>query len=60
MSRIKDLIYDIQELFIDGMSAKTIAKTLDVPLEQVLITLESFGVDETQQEELSPYETINS
>jgi orotate phosphoribosyltransferase-like protein len=60
MSRTKDLIYDIQELYIDGMSAKRIAEILDVPVEMVLITLESFSVADNPQEELSPYETINS
>lgn len=60
MSKIKDFMYDIQELYIDGMSAKTIAKTLEAPLEEVLRVLESFGVVEEPQEEYDPFQTINS
>ena len=60
MSAIKDLAYDIEQLYIDGRSAKTIAKTLDCPLEQVLGFLEELGVADTPQEEYDPFETINS
>lgn len=60
MSKIKDFVYDIQEMYIDGMSAKTIARTLEVSLEEVLSILESFGVVDNSQEEYDPYQTINS
>ena len=57
MSAIKDLAYDIEQLYIDGQSASTIAKTLDCPLEQVLGFLKELGVADTPQEEevYSPY-----
>ena len=29
MSKVAELMYDIEQLYIDGMSAKMIAKTLD-------------------------------
>lgn len=45
MSNIKDLAYDIQELFIEGHGAKSIAAILQCPIEMVLATLETFGVD---------------
>ena len=44
MSKVKDLYYDIETLFIDGKSAKEIATELDVPLEQVQDVLDDFGV----------------
>ena len=55
MSSIKDLAYDIEQLYIDGLSAKSIAKTLDCPIEQVL----GFLAD-APQEDFDPFETINS
>jgi hypothetical protein len=60
MSAIKDFAYDIEQLYIDGLSAKSIAQTLGCPLEQVLGFLEELGVADAPQEELSPYETFNS
>jgi hypothetical protein len=60
MSAIKDIAYDIEQLYIDGLSAKSIARTLGCPLEQVLGFLESIGVADAPQEELSPYATFNS
>ena len=57
MSAMKDLSYDIEQLYIDGLSAKSIAQTLDCPIEQVLGFLESIGVADTPQEDeiFSPY-----
>ena len=60
MSAMKDLAYDIEQLYIDGLSARTIAQTLDCPIEQVLGFLEDIGVADTPQEEFNPFETINS
>jgi len=58
MSKVAELEYDIQELFIDGMSARGIALTLQCPIEMVLIALESFGVE--ANDDTSPYATVNS
>jgi hypothetical protein len=44
MSKVKDLYYDIETLFIEGQTASEIAKALDVPLEQVQDVLDDFGV----------------
>ena len=60
MSGIKDLAYDIEQLYIDGLSAKSIARTLGCPIEQVLGFLEDIGVADTPQEEFDPYQTVNS
>jgi len=60
MSKIKDLAYDIEQLYIEGYSPKSIALQLDCPLELIYDWLESNNVAENSQEELSPFETINS
>jgi hypothetical protein len=61
MSKMKDMDYDIQELYIGGMSARAIAAELDIPITWVLGTIEGWGVaDLPQGDELSPFETINS
>jgi hypothetical protein len=44
MSKMVELDYDIQEMFIDGHDARSIARILDCPLKDVLATLETFGV----------------
>jgi hypothetical protein len=45
MGAVKDLFYDIETLFIEGYSAKSIAVQLGVPLEEVEDVLDTFGVD---------------
>ena len=60
MSKMADLSYDIQELYIEGHSAKMIATLLDCPIEIVLAELEEMGVADSPQDEFSPFETMNS
>ena len=60
MSKMAELSYDIQELYIEGHSAKTIAALLDCPVEQVMGALEDMGVADTPQEDFSPYVSMNS
>jgi hypothetical protein len=57
MSKMAELSYDIQELYIDGLSAKQIASELGCPVELVLRELAEMGVADTPQEEeiYSPY-----
>jgi hypothetical protein len=53
---MKELSYDIEQLYIDGMSARTIAITLGCPIELVLGALSEMGVADAPQEEIySPY-----
>jgi hypothetical protein len=59
MSTLKDLAYDIEQLYIDGFNSRAIANELNCPIEIVLGALEAMSVEDPQ-EELSPYETINS
>jgi DNA-binding CsgD family transcriptional regulator len=57
MSKMKDLTYDIEAMFIDGDSPQRIAVQLGIPLSLVKNTLESFGVDtrDLVEEVYSPY-----
>ena len=57
MSKLAELAYDIEQLYIEGLTEKNIAKTLDIPVEMVYDWLEINGID---AEELSPHNTINS
>ena len=60
MSKLAELAYDIEQLYIEGCHPTKIARLLDCPLGMVYDWLEETGVAEEPQEELSPYETINS
>ena len=58
MSKVAELAYDIEQMYIEGYSPKTIAMILECPIEIVYGWMETEGVGEA--EELSPYETVNS
>ena len=56
MSKMAELAYDIEQLYIEGYSPKSIAEQLECPLTMVYDWLEATGVAEaTQEEEFSPY-----
>jgi DNA invertase Pin-like site-specific DNA recombinase len=57
MSKLAELAYDIEQLFIEGYSPKTIAAMLECPLTIVYDWLESNGIEQyvPQDEEYSPY-----
>ena len=57
MSAIKDLSYDIQELYIEGFNSRAIADELGCPIEVVLAALEAMSVADAPQEDeiFSPY-----
>ncbi len=57
MSAMKDLSYDIQELYIEGFNSRAIAEELGCPIEVVLGALEAMSVADTPQEDeiFSPY-----
>ena len=59
MSKMAELSYDIEQLYIEGHSAKVIAIMLDCPIEIVLGQLEEMGVADEPQE-YDPYNTLNS
>jgi hypothetical protein len=55
MGKMSDLDYNIQELFIEGLEIHDIAQELEVPLDWVSKTLESFGA---MPADLDSYATI--
>ncbi len=58
MSKMSDLAYDIEQLYIEGHSPKMIAQMLECPVEIVYDWIE--GESLSADEELDPYNTINS
>jgi len=60
MSKMAELSYDIEQLYIEGCHPTKIARILGCPLGMVYDWLEEQNVAEEPQEDLSPYETINS
>jgi hypothetical protein len=50
MSKMSDLSYDIEQLYIEGYSPKSIAVQLEIPIDMVYSWLESNGVAEAQQQ----------
>ena len=59
MSMMKDLSYDIQELYIEGFNSRAIAEELGCPIEIVLGALEAMNVADST-EDFSPFDTVNS
>ena len=57
---MSDLDWEIQELYIEGYSAKTIAVMLACDIELVLGKIASMGVEDSAEDALSPYATVNS
>ena len=57
MSKMAELDYDIEQLFIDGLTAKQIAEQLDCPIEivQGWIDNVSAEMDEFEPPELEVY-----
>jgi hypothetical protein len=56
---MSDLDWEIQELYIEGYSAKTIAVMLACDIELVLGKLADMGVEDSV-EDMSPFATVNS
>jgi len=54
---VKDLAYDIEQLYIDGHSPKMIAAILECPVEIVYDWMTVEGVREASYD---PHDTINS
>jgi hypothetical protein len=69
MSKLADVAYDIEQLYIEGFKPTTIAAQLDIPLSLVYDWLEQTNLDddvdaqdwdEIEAEEYDPYQTMNS
>lgn len=57
MSKVAELYTEIEDMLEKGTHPATISAVLDVPVVFVYDVIESL---ESQSEELSPFETINS
>lgn len=56
MSKVAELAYDIEQLYIEGMSARQIANELDCPIKMVLAALEEMNVEDADESEIySPF-----
>jgi transposase len=70
MSKVAELAYDIEQMYIEGYSPKSIAAMLECPLTMVYDWLESNSLteakadaqswDELEADEFDPFDTINS
>jgi Putative ATPase subunit of terminase (gpP-like) len=60
MSKVAELAYDIEQLYIEGYSPKSISVMLNCPLEQIYNWLEAEGLAGSDSDELSPFATMNS
>ncbi len=58
MSKVAELAYDIEQLYIEGHSPKMIAVILECPVETVFEWMEEAGVGEGDS--FDPFETVNS
>ena len=60
MSKMSELAWDIEQLYIEGLSAKRIAKELGCPVSVVEDWIKYQGVADAPQEDYSPFDTVNS
>jgi orotate phosphoribosyltransferase-like protein len=59
MSKMSELAYDIEQLYIEGLNAGQIARELNCPKEIVLDWIADQSLREVE-DELDPFNTINS
>ena len=57
MSKMTNVMLDIEMMIEDGVHPMTIAKMLDIPIVWVYDTLEQM---EPNEEDMSPFATLNS
>ena len=56
MSKVAELMYDIEQLYIEGFNSRAIAEELGCPLQIVLDAIKEMNVeDAAESEEYSPY-----
>lgn len=60
MSKIAELAYDIEQLYIEGLSASKIAQELGCPKSIVEDWIREQSVADLPQEEYDPFQTLNS
>ena len=60
MSQVAELAYDIEQLFIEGYSPKTIAMMLECPVSVVYDWLAEESLEDEEVESYDAFETVNS
>ena len=64
MSKMSDLAYDIEQLYIEGHSPRAIAQILECPVDIVYEWIEDVGmggvVETPQDADFDPFSTVNS
>lgn len=55
MSKVAELSYDIEQLYIEGLSARQIAAELDCPLKMVLAALAEMNVEDDTTSDQDQY-----
>lgn len=61
MSKMSDLAYDIEQLYIDGHSVKSISRELNCPVEMVEDWIKGNGLGTfSLTDDFSPFITVNS
>jgi len=58
MSKVAELAYDIEQMYIEGHSPRMISMILECPIEIVYDWMEAEGVGEADT--YDPYDTVNS
>lgn len=59
MSKMSDLAYDIEQLYIEGYSPKGIASMLNCPVELIYDWLDAEGLNDKNLS-YDPFDTVNS
>ncbi len=57
MSKMAELAYDIEQLYIEGHSPKMIAQILECPVE---IVYDWMAAESLEEDTYDPYDTVNS
>lgn len=60
MSKTSELFYDIEQMYIDGLSAQSISRILNCSMDTVLAVLEDIGVTDAKEDNFDPFNTVNS
>ena len=60
MSKIKDLAYDIEALYIEGLTEKNIAKTLDIPVEVVYAWLQENNIEDDVEADAAEWDELEA
>ena len=60
MTKVKDLAYDIEALYIEGLTEKNIAKTLDIPVEVVYAWLQENNIEDDVEADAAEWDELEA